>query len=44
MEKDDIKFGFSSREYVLLDEHSTNSGDDDSLGEEYPNEEESNDN
>ncbi|VVC37244.1 SMAD/FHA domain,Forkhead-associated (FHA) domain [Cinara cedri] len=39
MEKDVIKFGFSSREYVLLHEHSTDSGDDDSLAEENPNEE-----
>jgi len=38
MEKDVIKFGFSSREYVLLHEHSTDSGDDDSLAEEDPNE------
>lgn len=39
MEKDVIKFGFSSREYVLLHEHSTDSGDDDSLAEDNPNEE-----
>lgn len=39
MEKDVIKFGFSSREYVLLHEHSTDSGDDDSFTEENPNDE-----
>lgn len=39
MEKDVVKFGFSSREYVLLHEHSTDSGDDDSLAEDNPNEE-----
>ncbi|XP_050536218.1 smad nuclear-interacting protein 1 isoform X2 [Daktulosphaira vitifoliae] len=39
MEKDVIKFGFSSREYVLLHEHSVDSGDDDSLAEDNPNEE-----
>jgi len=39
MEKDVVKFGFSSREYVLLHEHSTDSGDDDSLAEDDPNEE-----
>ncbi|XP_050428472.1 smad nuclear interacting protein 1 isoform X2 [Adelges cooleyi] len=42
MEKDVIKFGFSSREYVILHEHSADSGDDDSLAEDNPNEEEDN--
>jgi smad nuclear-interacting protein 1 len=39
MEKDVIKFGYSSREYVLLHEHSqdTNSGDDDDVKDEGPN-------
>ncbi|XP_015375010.1 PREDICTED: LOW QUALITY PROTEIN: smad nuclear-interacting protein 1-like [Diuraphis noxia] len=39
MEKDVIKFGFSSRKYVLLHEHSTDSGDNDSLAEDNSNEE-----